>query len=155
MKRFALTQLWPELISRDVAHVFDRVIEVGILEHDVRIAAAELEHRLFERRARLRRHRFSRGRAARQRHRAHERVLDHRLHLPAADQAACGTRPFGNPACTNISSIASAQPGTFDACFRTPALPAMSAGAANRKTCQNGKFHGMTASTTPSGSNAT
>ena len=31
----------------------------------------------------------------------------------------------------------------------------MSAGAANLKTCQNGKFHGITASTTPSGSNAT
>ena len=27
----------------------------------------------------------------------------------------------------------------------------MSAGAANRMTCQSGKFHGMTASTTPSG----
>ena len=51
--------------------------------------------------------------------------------------------PSGKPAWTKISSMASAQPGTFDACFSTPALPAMSAGAANRKTCQNGKFHGM------------
>ena len=32
-----------------------------------------------------------------------------------------------------------------------PTLPAISAGAANRTTCQSGKFHGMTASTTPSG----
>ena len=32
---------------------------------------------------------------------------------------------------------------------------AISAGAANLKTCQNGKFHGMMARTTPSGSNAT
>ena len=63
--------------------------------------------------------------------------------------------PFGNPACTKRSSIAIAQPGTFDACFNTPALPAISAGAAKRNTCQNGKFHGITASTTPSGSNAT
>ena len=63
--------------------------------------------------------------------------------------------PFGKPAVEKISSIARAHPGTFDACFRTPALPAMSAGAANRKTCQNGKFQGITASTTPRGSNAT
>ena len=47
-----------------------------------------------------------------------------------------------------------AQPVTFEACLRTPAFPAMSAGAAKRKTCQNGKFHGMTASTTPRGGNA-
>ena len=50
-----------------------------------------------------------------------------------------------------IASIAKAQPGTLEACFDMTALPAMSAGAANRKTCQNGKFHGMTASTTPNG----
>ena len=62
---------------------------------------------------------------------------------------------LGNLACARISSIASAHPGTFEACFSTPALPAISAGAAKRKTCQNGKFHGMTASTTPSGSKAT
>ena len=64
-------------------------------------------------------------------------------------------RPAGKPALEKISSIASAQRGTFEACFKTAPLPAMSAGAANRKTCQNGKFQGMIASTTPSGSNAT
>ncbi len=63
--------------------------------------------------------------------------------------------PRGNPASRNTSSIWSAQRGTFEACFRTPALPAMSAGAAKRNTCQNGKFQGMTASTTPSGSKRT
>ena len=50
------------------------------------------------------------------------------------------------------SSIASADCGTFEACLSSPTLPAMSAGAAKRKTCQNGKFHGITASTAPSGS---
>ena len=30
-------------------------------------------------------------------------------------------------------------------------VPAISAGAANRTTCQSGKFHGITASTGPSG----
>ncbi len=47
--------------------------------------------------------------------------------------------------------MANAQPGTFEACLSSPALPAISAGAANRNTCQKGKFHGITASTTPMG----
>ncbi len=51
--------------------------------------------------------------------------------------------------------MASAHCGTLDACLRTATLPAMSAGAANRNTCQNGKFHGITASTTPNGWYAT
>ena len=45
--------------------------------------------------------------------------------------------------------MASAHCGTLEACFSSPTLPAMSAGAAKRKTCQNGKFHGITASTGP------
>ena len=61
----------------------------------------------------------------------------------------------GKPASLKIASIASAAPVTFDACLSRPALPAMSAGAANRNTCQSGKFHGITASTGPRGSNAT
>src|SRR3982074_3261460 len=47
--------------------------------------------------------------------------------------------------------MASAQPGTFEESFITAPLPAITPGAANRKTCQNGKFHGITARTTPSG----
>ena len=49
-------------------------------------------------------------------------------------------------------SIAIAVPGTFAACLSTAPLPAISAGAAKRKTCQKGKFQGMMASTTPNGS---
>ena len=61
----------------------------------------------------------------------------------------------GRPASRSSSSIASAQPVTFEACFSRPTLPAMSAGAAKRNTCQSGKFQGITASTGPSGSKAT
>ncbi len=57
--------------------------------------------------------------------------------------------PSGRPARRNRSSMASAVWGTFEACLSRPTLPTMSAGAANRITCQSGKFHGMTASTTP------
>jgi hypothetical protein len=59
--------------------------------------------------------------------------------------------PSGKPARRNSSSISSALCGTIEACFSSPTFPAISAGAANRSTCQNGKFHDITASTGPSG----
>ena len=63
--------------------------------------------------------------------------------------------PGGKPASNKISSMLSAERGTLEACLRSPTLPAMSAGAAKRKTCQNGKFHGMIARTGPIGRNRT
>ena len=60
--------------------------------------------------------------------------------------------PTGNPARRNRSSRNDAVPGTLEACFKIPTLPAMIDGAANRTTCQRGKFHGMIASTGPRGS---
>ncbi len=60
--------------------------------------------------------------------------------------------PSGNPALRKISSMARAQPGTLEACLRRPTFPAMRAGAAKRKTCQKGKFQGMTARIGPRGS---
>ena len=60
----------------------------------------------------------------------------------------------GNPLDRNTSSIASAQPVTFEACLSTTTFPAVSAGTAARKACQYGKFHGMIANSTPSGRNA-
>ena len=50
------------------------------------------------------------------------------------------------------SSIANAHCGTLGACFNSTTFPAINAGAANRNTCQNGKFHGMMANTGPTGS---
>ena len=61
----------------------------------------------------------------------------------------------GSPAWANTDSMARAHWGTLEACLRTTALPAMSDGAAMRKTCHRGKFQGMTASTVPKGSNTT
>jgi hypothetical protein len=57
----------------------------------------------------------------------------------------------GKPALPNSSSMYSAVCGTLLACLSRPTLPAISAGAAKRIACQSGKFHGMIASTTPSG----
>ena len=128
-------------------------VQVGVGEHDERVAAAELEHRLLERARRpapRRRGRpaslpvsvtaATRGSAMSRRHRVGRRP------------AASGTAPAGSPRRATRSSMASAQPGTFEACLSTPPLPAISAGAAKRNTCQKGKFQGMIASTRPSGS---
>ncbi len=60
--------------------------------------------------------------------------------------------PLGKPDSLNISCNACAHWGTFDACFKTNVLPAIIAGAAARIACQKGKFHGITARITPSGS---
>ena len=59
--------------------------------------------------------------------------------------------PTGNPALAKSSSKYNAVCGTFDACLSRPTLPAINAGAAKRIACHSGKFHGMTASTTPRG----
>ncbi len=61
-------------------------------------------------------------------------------------------QPSGSPAASKTSSMARAQPVTFEACLSTQVFPAISAGAAKRKTCQRGKFQGMMARITPSGS---
>lgn len=63
--------------------------------------------------------------------------------------------PFGNPTSWKRREIVVAHPGTFGACFRIMVFPAISAGIEQRKTCQNGKFHGMMIRITPSGSNRT
>ena len=60
-------------------------------------------------------------------------------------------QPSGKPARRNTSSSSRAVWGTLEACFKRPTLPAMRAGAANRTTCQRGKFQGITARTGPSG----
>ena len=60
--------------------------------------------------------------------------------------------PGSKPPSRKIFSMASAHCGTLEACLSTPTFPAIKAGAANRKTCQNGKFHGIIARTAPSGS---
>ena len=59
--------------------------------------------------------------------------------------------PEGAPARRKTSSMARAHCGTFEACLRRPVLPAITAGAAKRKTCHRGKFQGMIARTGPSG----
>ena len=130
--------------------------EIGVDEHEIGVAAAQLQHASSSAPRRLwRRHRGRPAccRSASPRAHAGVRSTSPTILLPII---RVRNRFCGKPASTKQRSrCASAQPGTFEACFSTPALPAISAGAAKRNTCQNGKFHGMTASTTPSGRKAT
>jgi hypothetical protein len=60
--------------------------------------------------------------------------------------------PSGAPADATIRWTASAQPVVLGECLSSAPLPAINAGAVKRSTCHSGKFQGMTASTTPTGS---
>jgi hypothetical protein len=57
----------------------------------------------------------------------------------------------GTPAAAASSSSRNAQPVVEGACLSTTTFPAATAGASARTTCQQGKFHGMIANRTPSG----
>lgn len=70
--------------------------------------------------------------------------------LPAEISSVWNT-PSGKPASWKSSSRYRAHCGTFEACLSRPTFPAIRAGAANRMACHNGRFHGITASTTPIG----
>ena len=75
-----------------------------------------------------------------------------RMRSTALDEtSSVWKQPSGKPPRAMTSERYSADCGTLDACLSRPTLPAISAGAANRTACQSGKFHGITASTTPSG----
>jgi hypothetical protein len=73
----------------------------------------------------------------------------------ASETRRVANSPGGKPASRKSRSIATAQPDTLGECFSSAPFPAISAGAAKRTTCQNGKFHGMIATTTPIGSKTT
>ena len=53
----------------------------------------------------------------------------------------------------NIWSIKVETPCTFEACFNNTVFPEIRVGIANLKTCQKGKFHGITPKIIPRGSN--
>ena len=124
-----------------------RRVEVGVLEHDVGVAAAQLEDALLQARAGLRGDGAARGRAAGERHRGDVRRLDRGPPRATTGRAASGTpRAARRPRAGSPRSRARSRV-TLEACFSRPTLPAISAGAAKRNTCQSGKFQGITAST--------
>src|ERR1700736_2778561 len=61
------------------------------------------------------------------------------------------TTPFGTPACSRRSAIASAVSGVSDAGFNTTVQPAARAGPIFRVAIAAGKFHGVTSTDTPIG----
>ncbi len=61
------------------------------------------------------------------------------------------TTPLGTPASCNASTIRQELSGAADAGFKTTVLPQISAGASFQAGIADGKFHGVTSPTTPSG----
>ena len=59
---------------------------------------------------------------------------------------------FGKPASEKAFSISSPLSKHIDACFRTTTFPARIVGITNLRTCQNGKFQGITPRIIPIGS---
>ena len=78
------------------------------------------------------------------------RIVEEPLDLIGGDQQRLEHTLQGSPRAGG-SARSPGRTAAIEACFSSPTLPAISAGAAKRNTCQNGKFHGMMASTGPSG----
>ena len=154
MKRLAAMQDWPVLIVRAFTAVSDGVLEIRARHHDERIAAAEFEHTLLDLPRRATRHFAAGAFAAGQGDRFDARIIDDLRRLFRFDQQrlknafveTCATKNIFNRerALRNIGGV-----------FEQADVAAIKAGAAKRKTCQKGKFHGMIASTGPIGSKRT
>ena len=129
----------------------DRGVEIGARHHDERIAAAQFEHDLLEMTARLARDVGAGEFTSGQRHRRDARIGHELRHARDVDEQRLERRRAGSRRGGRCLRSASAHCGTFDACLSRTTLPAISAGAATRNTCQNGKFHGMIARIAPSG----
>ena len=85
MNRLAAMQLCPAFTSRPFTQIATAASMIGVGEHEIRIAPAELEDGLLELRAGLRRDGAAGGDAAGERHRAHERMRDDGGHLRRVD----------------------------------------------------------------------
>ena len=100
-------------------------LDVGRGHHHERVAAAELEHGLLERRAREPRR--PTGPLPRCRSGSRPRPADRRPPRPrrTTRRAGSGTRPRGSRRRRNTSCRASASGGTFEACLSSTTLPAI------------------------------
>ena len=74
MKRLAAMQLWPLLIVRAFAACRRRLGGIDVGEHDERVGAAQLEHRLLQAPPRLRGHLHAGAVAAGEGHGPHHGV---------------------------------------------------------------------------------
>ncbi len=103
-------QLWPPLIRREAAQVSAAARQVGVLEHQVGVAAAQLEHRLLQAGPGPRRHGATRGRAAGEGDGGHLGRGDRSRRRGSTPTSSVRNASRGTPASCRISSIASAQP---------------------------------------------
>src|SRR5690606_16719110 len=72
--------------------------------------------------------------------------------ISAAPPVTILTAPLGNPTASHNAPQASPENGVWLAGLATIVQPAASAGAILRASIEDGKFHGVIAATTPTGS---
>ena len=124
-------------------------VQVGVVEDDERVGSAEFEDGFFDRAAGGGADGGAGAVAAGEGDRGDPVVSDDLLADPGdvgfGDDQGGRAGPAGNPARSTSCWIASALPVTFGECLSRTALPAARVGMATRMTCQNGKFHGITA----------
>ena len=130
-------------------------LDVGVVEHDQRAVAAELQHDALQRAARrLADQAPGLGRAGERDH-PHARILDERLpDLGAAAEHVQHTRSAGLPPRRCARSARRPLTGVLRSPLSTAALPSTSAGPSERIASTSGKFQGVITPTTPSGTPA-
>ena len=98
----------------------------------------------------------ARGRRSGERHERHVGIGDDRLAgVGAAARRSAGRHRAGRPPRTRRRTSRRPRPGVCGSGFRTTALPSARAGATTRIPSTVGKFHGVIAPTTPTGTRRT
>ena len=130
----------------------ERGVDVGILHHDERVLAAELELRTRQIRRGLGLDLLANLGRSGERDRAHARDPG-RCALPIAEPGPVTQlkTPAGRPARSNRPAMNTPDQGVNDAGLNTTVLPVSSAGSVLRHITFIGKFHGLMTPTTPSG----
>ncbi len=143
-------QLWPLFWLRARAAV-RAAVQVGVGQHDERVRAAQLEHLLLDTRRGERRDASSDLARAGERDRGDARVPDQPLDLGAGHEHR-PEQPIREARVAEHLLDRQRRLRHVRGVLEDGAVARHQAGTPARKTCQNGKFHGMIASTTPSGS---
>ena len=128
-----------------------RVLDVGVVEHDERVVAAELERAVLELAAGRLGDLAAGPRRAGEVHHRDAGMGDEPWPTSTPPGTTCSS-PAGRPAAANTSArIRPPVIGVSGDGLSTTALPSASAGASTRMPRISGKFHGVSTPTTPRG----
>lgn len=142
----------PRRAENAVADPARGLFDIGILQHDGRRFAAQLQRgrdQFFRRHVRQM---TARGGTAGKGNFAHARMTRQRIANHRAFARQHAQQPGGQPGLFKIRASSSAISGVASAGLRITAFPAAIAGATFCISLAIGEFHGVMAATTPSGS---